>query len=257
MMRKTGAVTICMLIALAAGCRTQEISAPAEVDPKADAVLRKMCALLGDATAFSFEAKGVMEDPLESGQLVEISRRNRIWVKRPASLYVETESSDFTGKTWFDGEVVSHYRSGEAAYASIPISGSIEEMLDAVIERYGLTLPAADLLFRDLYATLIENVQSGTHLGTSEIEGVACHHLAFRQEVIDWQLWVDAGAKPVPRKLVIVYKDEPGDPEYEAVFSNWNLSAKLDDDLFRFQAPAGAKRVKMSVLLGVAEGEEQ
>jgi len=32
--------------------------------------------------------------------------------------------------------------------------------------------------------------------------GVECEHLAFRGHVTDWQLWIETGAKPVPRKYV-------------------------------------------------------
>ena len=40
-----------------------------------------------------------------------------------------------------------------------------------------------------------------------------CHHLAFEQATIDWQLWIDAGKDPLPRKLVITYKTEDEVPQ--------------------------------------------
>jgi hypothetical protein len=36
--------------------------------------------------------------------------------------------------------------------------------------------------------------------------GVECDHLAFRNADTDWQIWIESGAKPIPRKYVITSK---------------------------------------------------
>ena len=77
-------------------------------------------------------------------------------------------------------------------------------------------LPLADFLYADPYAVLMEGVTYGRYLGIHQAAGVACHHLAFSQDTIEWQIWIDAGEKPLPRKLVISYVQEPGEPQYSA-----------------------------------------
>ncbi len=89
----------------------------------------------------------------------------------------------------------------------------------------------------------MEGVTYGRYLGLHQAAGVACHHLAFSQPTIEWQIWIDAGDKPLPRKLVISYVQEPGEPQYSAVIRRWNLESKVPEGLFTFEAPEGARRI--------------
>ncbi len=135
-------------------------------------------------------------------------------------------------------------------YASIEVPNTIEKMLDFVVEKYGLTIPVADLLFSNSYEGFIAGVRTGQYVGLHETDGPKCHHLAFQTDTIDWQIWIDAGEIPVPRKLVIIYKQEPGHPQYVVKMDKWDLSAKGQSGTFKFQPPAGTKRVEMADLFG-------
>jgi hypothetical protein len=86
-------------------------------------------------------------------------------------------------------------------------------------------------------------VQRGEYVGIHEVAGVSCHHLAFEQATIDWQIWIDAGEKALPRKLVITYKTEDEVPQYTVTIRKWNLQATLPDALFAFTPPQGATRI--------------
>jgi hypothetical protein len=70
-----------------------------------------------------------------------------------------------------------------------------------------------------------------------------CHHLAFQQRQIDWQVWVDAGDKPLPLKFLLTYRRMPGEPQFTSVFE-WNASAKIAEDAFLFKPPADAKKIE-------------
>jgi hypothetical protein len=59
-------------------------------------------------------------------------------------------------------------------------------------------------------------------------------------------LWIDAGADPLPRKLVIAYKTEDEVPQYAVTIRKWNVKATLPDALFRFTPPDGATRVEVT-----------
>ena len=74
-------------------------------------------------------------------------------------------------------------------------------------------------------------------MGKSMVGGVRCDHLAFRNPVVDWQIWIADGDKPLPHKYVLTTKDDPAQPEYIVLMSNWN------DALFNFSAPKGAKKI--------------
>jgi hypothetical protein len=94
--------------------------------------------------------------------------------------------------------------------------------------------------------TLIARVRAGTYLGLHQVNGVKCHHLAFRQDVIDWQIWIEDSDHPVPRKVVITYKEQPGHPQFTAILDKWELSASAPDSAFEFSPPAGAKRIDLT-----------
>ena len=117
-------------------------------------------------------------------------------------------------------------------------------------------LPLADLLYSDPYAVLMAGVTYGRYLGLHQAAGVDCHHLAFSQETIEWQIWIDAGDKPLPRKLVISYVQEPGEPQYTAVIRRWSLDPKLPDGLFTFEAPEGAQKIDAKAMKRPDEGDK-
>jgi hypothetical protein len=91
-------------------------------------------------------------------------------------------------------------------------------------------------------------VQRGVYLGVHEAAGVPCHHLSFEQATIDWQIWIDAAADPLPRKLVIAYKTEDEVPQYTVMIRRWDLDPRLPDARFVFTPPAGATRVEVPAL---------
>jgi hypothetical protein len=84
---------------------------------------------------------------------------------------------------------------------------------------------------------------TGSVVGTAYVGGVECDHLAFRTDVVDWQIWITRGDKPMPLKYVITTKWVTGAPQYTLRLNNWS-TAKVDTKLFSFAPPADAKRLE-------------
>ena len=82
-------------------------------------------------------------------------------------------------------------------------------------------------------------------VGPSQIGGVTCGHYAFRQEGLDWQVWIQLGDYPLPRKLVLTTLTDEARPEYVATYT-WNLAPSYNDEGFTFTPPAGAGRVVLA-----------
>jgi hypothetical protein len=61
---------------------------------------------------------------------------------------------------------------------------------------------------------------------------------------VDWQIWLEDGPRPLPRKVVITYKESAGHPQYTSLLSNWNLSADVPDSAFAATIPKDAKKVE-------------
>ena len=100
---------------------------------------------------------------------------------------------------------------------------------------------------------LSEDVIDAKHIGRGVINGVECEHLAFRDLDTDWQIWIEVGAKPIPRKFVITSKAVTSGPQYSLLITNWKTDAPIAADAFELHAPAGAKKVEFKDLSDIDE----
>jgi hypothetical protein len=89
----------------------------------------------------------------------------------------------------------------------------------------------------------MDGVTSGKLVGEEVVNGTPVQHLAFRGKDVDFQVWIETGARPVPRRYVITSKDVKGSPDFRVEFSNWDFETKLPDDRFAFMAPPGAEKI--------------
>ena len=82
---------------------------------------------------------------------------------------------------------------------------------------------------------------------------MASDHLAFRAQDVDWQLWVEVGNRPIPRKYVITSKAVTGAPQYTLRIKDWKTNVEVTADAFAFKPPADAKKVEISSLSDIDE----
>jgi hypothetical protein len=222
---------------------------PRRVDPRADEILKKMGELLAGTKQLALEAEESFDEVYEQAPRVQLTNQRRIALERPGRFAADATGDTLNRAAWYDGQTLSVLNKEQNLYLSIEMPDTIDAVLDKVAEDYGIVVPLSDLLYSDPYATLTEGVLYGDYLGLHQAAGVLCHHLAFSQESIDWQIWIEAGDKPLPRKLVITYLTEPGEPQYEATIRRITLDPKFPEGLFRFEAPEGAKRIEPAEVL--------
>jgi len=228
-----------------AGC----VTTPQQITPEAQQALKAMSGVLAAANSFAVELSVATDEPDDSGRLVRISRHSRFVVSRPDRIQAETTGDDGGRGLWYRGTSLTLLDQDNLEYATITVPGKIDKMLDYIMAKYDLSLPLADLLFADPYRVLTEKVQTGTWIGRETVLGRACDHLLFTQENVDWQIWIETGKTPLPRRIVITRKNEPGSPEFSAIIDHWSFAAAPADDVFVFRAPQGAKAVAMPELL--------
>ena len=106
-------------------------------------------------------------------------------------------------------------------------------------------MPGIDLLLSDSYDVLMSDVIDGHHIGQGVVDGVECEHLAFRGHDTDWQIWIQTGAQPIPRKYVITSKTLAGAPQYTLRIKDWKTDPIADADAFTFKAPEGATKASL------------
>jgi hypothetical protein len=101
------------------------------------------------------------------------------------------------------------------------------------------------MLSNTLPAKLDNLVVSADYVETTTITDVPCDHVAAQtSRGVDFQAWIAQGSEPLPRRIIITYKEEPGQPQFWADLSNWNLAPEVSDALFTFTPPDGAERIQ-------------
>src|SRR4051812_35456813 len=225
------------------------------VDAKADKVLKAMGAKLASARQISFDSHALADQYTPDGQKLQYAKNQKVLLRRPDRLAVDVTGDVEDLKFRYDGKRVTLYNPRTSSWGTAAdMPSTIDDTLDTLADKYGMALPLADLAFADPYKSLTEHVRSSQYLGIGYVFDVRCHHLAFRQEAIDWQIWIEEGDNPLPRKIVLTFKESPGHPQYTAFLSNWNLTAESPDSAFAFTAPAGAKQVEFAPTTQPAAG---
>jgi hypothetical protein len=215
------------------------------VEPRATDLVRKMAALLAGSKGFALEAEEIYDEVPEQSPRRQLTNRRHVALRRPDRLAGDASGDALNRTIWYDGKTFSALDKEQNTWAAAEVPPTVDGALDAILERTGMVIPLADFLYTDVYDRLMSSVQRGQYLGIHEAAGVPCHHLSFEQDTIDWQIWIDAGPEPLPRKLVIAYKTEDEVPQYAVTIRKWNLKATLPDELFRFEPPPGASRIEM------------
>ncbi len=218
------------------------------VDPRADALVRQMSDRLARVDAVALEAEEVYDEVPEQSPRRQLTNVRRVAMRRPDRLVGDAAGDVLNRSFWYDGKMFAALDREQQVWAGGAVPATVDEALDWIFEKTGTVVPLADFLYADSYTRLMADVQRGVYLGIHDAAGVPSHHLSFEQATIDWQLWIDAGAEPLPRKLVITYKTEDEVPQYSVTIRKWNIRAKLPDELFRFTPPDGATRVDVTAL---------
>jgi len=221
---------------------------PVFIEARAEEMLRSMCGHLAAVEAFRVRVEVHEDEPHPSGQWVQIRSTSDLVVHRRhgirASKRGDIERTDF----WTDLRTAAMLDDESRSYAQVEVPGTLDAAIEHLIDRYGISWPLADLCFTDPYDRIAGRVQVGSYVGLHAVDGRDCHHLAFRNAEVDWQVWIDAGVEPLLRKLVIVDNGIEGAPRYTAHLSAWELEPALPPELFRFTIPEDAERIEVQPL---------
>ena len=218
------------------------LAQPAGIDRKAQALLKASTDFLLTQKRFSMETRNSLEVVLTSGQKIQFDHAARASVQRPNKLRVERFGDLVNQVFYYNGKSLTLHNPDEKYFASVAAPGTLEDMLDFARTDLDIVAPAVDLLYRDAFAILMTDVTDGFVVGKGMVEGVRCDHLAFRAPHVDWQIWIQEGSQPLPRKIVITTKDVVNAPQFAVVVTKWNLAPKFTDKTFEFESK-GARNV--------------
>jgi hypothetical protein len=185
-------------------------------------------------------------------QKIQFTSSGQVQISRPDKVHASRTGGYTDVEFFFDRKTFTFYGKDLNAFAQSQSAGSIDQLVDRLRVEYLVEAPGADLLLSNVYGKLIEDVIDARHIGLGVIDGVECEHLAFRNLDVDWQVWIEVGARPIPRKYVITSKAVTGGPQYTLHIKDWKTDATAAD-AFAFKPPAGAKKVEFKELANVDE----
>ncbi len=143
----------------------------------------------------------------------------------------------------FDGQALTAYKAAENVYARAEHSGTIDSAIVFLVKDLQIRFPLARLLLTTLTEQLKQQVESVSYVEVNQLYEAPVDQLAARTADVDFQLWVDQGDKPLPRRVVITYKNDPGQPQFRADFLDWNLAPEIAADAFTLTPPEGAEEI--------------
>jgi hypothetical protein len=195
---------------------------------------------------------------------IQFTNSGDVLVSRPDKLRAHRVGGYADVALYFDGKTVSVLGKNINGYAQFDAPGTLDQLFEALRAGHGVAMPGADLLLTSSYDALVAGVKEAKHIGRGVIDGVECEHLAFRNFDTDWQLWVEVGKQPIPRKLVITSKTLNNAPQYTVRVKSWKTGVTPARDAFVFTPPAGATKLSSDTLIlldelppGTPTGENQ
>jgi hypothetical protein len=184
---------------------------------------------------------------------IQFTNSGEALLSRPDKLRAHRVGGYADVALYFDGKTVSVFGKHINGYAQFEAPGSVDQLIAALRAGHGVALPGADLLLSNSYDVLVAGVEEAKHIGRGVIDGRECEHLAFRNFDTDWQLWVEVGEKPIPRKLVITSKTLNNAPQYTLRVKDFKTGVKPAPDAFAFVPPAGTEKLSPDALIDLDE----
>ena len=242
-------LTPCLLalaLASAAVGAPAQTAAPATptVDPATVQALKTMGAHLQSLQRFRLTNDLTGERVLTDGQKLQHMASAVIDVQRPNRLRVKMSSARSQRELFYDGQQVTLFTPVQKYYASVPFTGSLVELADALQAKYGFELPLADLFLMGTPAAPLDKLDSAMNAGQDLVGDDLCNHYALRQGNFDWQIWITVGDKPLPRKLVITNRGDEARPQSVSLIE-WDMKSVLASSAYTFKPPKGAKAIEM------------
>ena len=220
---------------------------PSAIDPDAMEALNRMSAYLRSLKAFQVNSEITTDDVLEDGQILTDNKTNTLLAVSPNLLRAELKSDDKDVFLFYDGKNFTIYGKLVNYYATVPAPPTTAQLVDKVYDDFGIEIPLVDLFKWGTDQSTIKRITSAMDVGPSTVQGITCEHYAFRQEGLDWQIWIQLGDYPLPRKFVIRTLTDDARPQHTANLV-WNLAPSYDEAAFAFDPPAGALSIPLKAI---------
>jgi len=240
--------------------RSQQFPSSGTADPIANEgtiedgaidALKDMSNYLMTAKTLGLVSQATRDVVTNDGQRIQLEGTATYKIRRPG--FVIDYVSDIKSRRFiYDGKNFTVYSPKLGFYATAPAPGTNKEVLDTIYSKFGIALPLEDL-FRwgsdGANAARVQALRSAYKVGEATLDGVPTDHFAFREDDVDWEVWIQQGDQPLPLKLVIVDRNDPAKPAFSTRLK-WQINPTFTDADFAFVPDANAKRIQLATFKG-------
>lgn len=229
-----------------------------DIEPEALSVLKGMADYLAASGEFAYHAESSYDVVQESGAKIEFGASRKVLVARPNRLRMEAQRRDGVRSILvFDSKEMWVYAPGENAYAKADQQGDLDEAMHFAVTEMRLKAPLTDLISPNLYDNVTGRLTGALYLGETVVAGHACDHILLSNDYSDFQMWVTMDDKPVLKRIVITYREEPGEPQYRAQFLEWDMSPRDVAKQLEFEPPEGSERIRFYIPAPVSNPDQE
>jgi hypothetical protein len=225
--------------------KTKVAAAANAVEPGALKAAQRMGAYLRTLKSFEVTASATLQELTDTGAKVETTVKTTYKVRRPDGFVIDMATDKKTRRFVYDGKSFTVFAPRVGYFASISAPATIGETTDLIYDQYGVILPLADLFYWGTRATPTDLLTTAKSLGAATIDGVQTDHYAYGGDDFAWDVWIQRGATPLPRKMVITTIDDPAKPTFTANLA-WTPVAAFAPETFTFKPASDAKPIAMA-----------
>ena len=222
------------------------------IEDNAVEALKDMSNYLMSLKTAQITGVGSLDVVTNDGQRIQLDGRTNYKIRRPGFV-IDYESDIKSRRFIYDGKNFTVYSPKLGYYATVPAPPTNKEVLDTIYNKFGISLPLEDLFrWGDGNEDRVKALKSAYKVGTATIDGTETDHYAFREDDVDWEVWIQQGDQAVPRKLVIVDRNDPAKPTFSTRLT-WVVNPTFTDADFTFVPDANAKKIQLATYQGAGE----
>jgi len=238
---------MCVAVALSlstTACRSGEPATDAERSARGREILERVSTTLGAARTLAVDTQEERVQKGSGGDPRDVRLTRRTIVRRPDRLYFKaTGGRDVEG--WYDGVGLTLALHHDKVFAQARMPETLDRSLDAIAERYGVTLPLADFLYSSPAKVLLTDTASGGWVGAEVIGDDETDHLAYKDKGVTWDLWVATTGDRLPRRARVVLAEDRRLQSVDITFSRWDLAPSIPADRFKPAVPGDYEGIAM------------
>ena len=214
-------------------------------DPTAVLILDRMSDVIGALHSCSYKTNASHDEFVPEYGIIKQFVNSEVHMVGPDKMVVNFWGPSGHRQCWYNGDQFAFYNYDENNYGMVDAPATIIATIDSIHQYYNVDFPAADFFYPAFTDDLIESSDKVVYLGTTNLNGKECFHIAAMSKVTNTQIWISNDAYVLPVKYVIDYYTIADSPQYETTFSDWQINPEIPDVVFDFLPPPGATKVRI------------